>query len=473
MRAVDELDLAYAGVIRQAELVRAKEVSARELVELSLSRIAKLDGELNCFRSVYAEQAIEDAKAAQRKLRGKEPPPLLGVPVAIKDNFDVAGDITTHGTAAYGAPARVDSEVVRRVRAAGAIVVGKTHLPALAAMATTESTAFGETRNPWNVTRSAGGSSGASAAAVAAGLVPAALASDGGGSIRIPAAFCGVFGLKPQRGRISLAPYASHWHGLSVAGWETRSVADSALMLDATSGAHEIDADTPHAPENSFLEAASTPPGQLRIAYSLEVPKGLVGVRIDDEVRSAVMQTVEIFRSLGHEVTERDPGYGLTMTSTTVRLLAGVADDADALPHPERLDRRTAAWARWGRALRPALPWALAQEAPNASRLGALFDQCDALITPLASMPAFELGRWDGRGPLWTLTGMAKVVPWPGMWNQTGQPAASVPAGFSASGLPLAVQVVGRQNGEGTILALAAQLEAERGWTDHRPAVAT
>src|SRR3954451_14550149 len=192
---MDAQELAYAGVVRTAELIRSKEVSAREVVENSLARIERLDPALNAFRSIHAEHALEEAKGVTRRLRAKSPPPLLGVPVAIKDNFDVAGDVTTHGSNAYGEPAAHDSEVVRKVREAGAIVVGKTHLPELAALCTTESATFGLSRNPWNPERTTGGSSGGSAAAVAAGMVPAALASDGLGSIRIPAACCGVFGL--------------------------------------------------------------------------------------------------------------------------------------------------------------------------------------------------------------------------------------------------------------------------------------
>jgi amidase len=466
---MDELDLAFAGVARQAQLVRSKEVSPRELVELSLKRIERYDGELNSFRSVYAERAIEEAKAAGRKLRSKLPRPLLGVPVAIKDGFDVAGDVTTHGTAAYGAPAAADSEVVRRVREAGAIVVGKTHLPALAAMCTTESAAFGMTRNPWDTARTTGGSSGGSASAVAAGLVPAALASDGAGSIRIPAAFCGLVGLKPQRDRISLAPAANHWHGLTVAGWETRSVADSALMLDVTSGAAVNDTRAAPPPDRPFAEFAAASPGKLRIAYSLAVPPGLLGVQIDDDVRAALLETVEMLRALGHEVEERDPAYGLAFTPTLIRMMSGLADDTAALPHPERLERRARSWARSGRLLRAALPWALGKEQATATRLNEIFGSFDVLMTPVTACPAFELGRWDGRGPTWTLSGMARLVPWPGIWNQTGQPAASVPAGFTGSGLPLAVQLVGRPNDEGTLLSLAGQLEAERRWTERRP----
>jgi amidase len=206
--------LAFAPITRQAEMVRAGELAPRDLVDLYLARIERLDGELNAFRTVYRERALAEADQAAARLQAGDERPLLGVPVAIKDNVDVAGDVTTHGTSAYGEPAAQDCEVVRRVRAAGAIVIGRTNVPPLCGLPVTESATWGVTRNPWNLDHSPGGSSGGSGAAVAAGLVGAALGSDGGGSIRCPAAYCGLFGLKAQRGRVSLAPHPDHWHGM-------------------------------------------------------------------------------------------------------------------------------------------------------------------------------------------------------------------------------------------------------------------
>src|SRR5918998_4366788 len=224
--------LAFAGIARQAELIRAGEVSSRELVELYLERIERIDPQLNSFRVVLAERALADADQADSRRAAGDERPLLGVPIAIKDGVDVAGEVTTNGTAAHGPPAAQDAEQVRRLRAAGCVVLGKTTLPELAIMGTTEGPAFGVTRNPWNTDRTPGGSSGGSGAAVAAGLCAAATASDGAGSIRIPAACCGLVGLKPQRDRVSLGALAGHWHGLSVAGFVTRTVEDTALLLD-------------------------------------------------------------------------------------------------------------------------------------------------------------------------------------------------------------------------------------------------
>src|SRR3954452_17557566 len=306
---VDNGDLAFAGLARQAELIRAGDVTSRELVELYLERIERLDPQINAFRVVMAQRALADAGQADARRRGDDDRPLLGVPVALKDNVDVAGEVTAHGTNAYGEPARDDAEIVKRLRAAGAVILGKTHMPELAIFPWTESATFGATRNPWELISTTGGSSGGSAAATAAGLAAAALASDGGGSIRIPAACCGLYGLKPQRGRVSLMPYREHWHGLSVLGSVTRSVADTALWLDVVSGRADGDVDVARAPATTFTEAAATPPGKQRIAFSFAA--GPLPVRLlKPEVRAAVESTAELLRSLGHTVEQHDPAYG-------------------------------------------------------------------------------------------------------------------------------------------------------------------
>ncbi len=466
-------ELAFAGVVRQAELVRSGEATPRELVQLYLERIDRLDPQLNAFRIVYRDRALADADQAQARVNAGEQRPLLGVPLAIKDNLDVAGDVTTHGTEAFGAPATRDAEVVRRAREAGAIVIGRTTVPPLCAMACTESAAFGITRNPWNTDRTPGGSSGGSAAAVAAGLVPAALGSDGAGSIRMPSSFCGLFGLKAQRGRVSLSPAPEHWHGLSSVGWIARSVRDSALLYDATLGAVEGDRHQPPALARSFLESLAAPERPLRVAWSVKVPPGPLGVRVDPQVAAAVRDTGELLRSLGHEVAERDPdhhpgGYPAGMA----RVMRGIADEAATLPRRRKLERRfrqlTAVAARIPDA---ALARALAAEPEIAGRVNRLFDEFDVLLTPVAPVPAFETARWEGRGPVVLLNGNGMMIPFTVPWNQTGQPAASVPAGCTDDGLPLGVQVITRPEDEATLLSVAAQIEARRPWADRRPPV--
>src|SRR5438067_2631037 len=307
---MDAVELAYAGISRQAQLIASGEVSSRELVDLYLERIEHLDGKLNCFRVVFGERARVEADQADGRRGAGDRRPLGGVPIAVKDDIDVAGEVTAFGTNAHGGPEQSDAELVSRLRAAVAVVIGKTNVPELTIWPFTESATFGVTRNPWDRQRAPGGSSGGSAAAVAAGLVGAALGSDGAGSIRIPACWCGIFGLKPQRGRVSLAPRARAWHGLSVNGVLARRVADTALFHDVASGTTDIDHDSAPPPAQPFSTSAATPPGRLRIAYSTRFPPGVLA-RLDRDAARAVSETVELLSSLGHEVSEHDPEYGL------------------------------------------------------------------------------------------------------------------------------------------------------------------
>jgi amidase len=464
---VDAADLAFAGIARQAELLRAGEVSSRELVELYLERIARIDPQLNAYRVVFAERALAEADQADARRRAGDDRPLMGVPIALKDNLDVAGEVTTHGTNAFGEPAREDSEIVRRLRAAGAVILGKTLMPELAVYPFTETPTFGVTRNPWDLQRTTGGSSGGSGAALAAGLAAGASASDGGGSIRIPAACCGLFGLKPQRGRVSLMPDAEHWHGLSVYGSLSRTVADSALWLDVVAGRADGDADIARPPEGTFAAAAAQPPGKLRIALSL---KPVQPVRVQPEVRKGVEETAELLRSLGHEVELADPDYGLVQPLFIPRWLRGIHDDARRLPHPERLERRIRHLVAAGRLISlDAVARARAREPGYTARIAEIFRDHDVLLQPVMPELSWPVLRWEGRGVLGTSMGAANIVAFAAVWNVTGQPAASIPAGFSPDGLPLAVQLVGRPHDEATLLSLATQIEAERPWAAARP----
>jgi amidase len=452
-------------------MVRAGEVSPRELVQLSLDRIARIDPQLNSFRKVFAEKALLEAEQAEARLSAGDRRPLLGVPVAVKDCVDGAGDVTTFGTDGFTDPARSDSEIVRRLREAGAIVVGKTLLPELAICGFTESATWGVTRNPWDPQRTPGGSSGGSAAAVAAGLVPIALATDGAGSIRIPAASCGLVGLKPQRGRVSLAPDLQHWNGLSAYNCVSRGVADTALWLDVVSG-NSAEPGAPAAPQTPFAESARTPPGKLRIAWSTAPPRAAAPPTVDADAQGAVADTAELLRSLGHEVGERDPEWGGIGNSITPRYLRGAAEDFARVPHPERLERRTRGFARLGRLIPEALfEKARGAEAADAARVNAIFDSHDVLITPVMGGTALPVRRWEGRGAIQTLLGMSRFYPFCVPWNHLGNPAMALPAGFSAVGMPLSVQLIGRPGDEATLLSLASQLESERPWADKRPPI--
>jgi amidase len=468
---VNKVDLAFAGLARQAELIRNGDVSSRELVELYLERIERLDPQVNSYRVVIAERALAEADQAQARRQGDDDRPLLGVPIAVKDNVDIAGEVTTHGTSAHGGAATQDAEIVKRLRGAGAVILGKTLLPELAIFPWTESATFGVTRNPWDTARTPGGSSGGSAAAVAAGLAAAGMASDGGGSIRIPAACCGLFGLKPQRGRVSLMPDSEHWYGLSVFGSVTRSVMDSALWLDVVSGRAAGDAEAARPPATSFADAAKTSPGKLRIAVSTAT--GQPPVKVSPEVAAAVEQTADLLRSLGHDVERRDPKYGFLQPVFMPRWVRGIYDDASRLPHPERLERRVRRLVAAGKVISPNLvARSRAAEPQFASRVGEVFADFDVLLTPTIPTPPWPVLRFEGRSVVGASLGAADIVPFTIPWNVTGQPAASLPAGFSDEGLPLAVQLVGRPHDEATLLSLAAQLEAERPWADQRPAVA-
>ncbi len=467
---MDVVDLAYAGIARQAELIGVGELSSRDLVEVYLERIARLDPLLNAFRVVFRERVRLEADQADARRAAGEERPLLGVPIAVKDNIDVAGEVTALGTNAYGDPAVADAEVVRRLREAGAVIIGKTNVPELCIWPFTETETWGATRNPWDLQHAPGGSSGGSGAAVAAGLVGAALGSDGAGSIRIPSAWCGLFGLKPQRGRISMAPQAEGWHGLSVNGILTRSVIDTALFHDVASGSTPIDRDRPALPDMPFLQSARTPPGGLRIAYSTRPPAGVIPRR-DADGLAAFTETVELLRSLGHEVHEHDPDYGLdAIPAVLVRYLRGIHDEAHTLPHFERLSRRTRGMARLGGLIPTAvLERARLAEPALAGRLNRVLVDHDVLLTPATATPPPRIGRLEGRGALWSLNAVAAMVPYNSIWNVTGQPAAAVPAGFGADGLPRSVQIVARPGAEGTLLSLAAQIEAERPWAQSRP----
>ena len=464
-------EVAFAGAAKQAEMVRGGEVSPSELVQLCLGRIERLDPQLNSFRAVFAERALLEAEQAEARLKGGEERPLLGVPIALKDEVDLAGELTTRGTDAFPEPAAADSEMVRRAREAGAIVVGKTLLPELAICGFTESATWGVTRNPWNPQRTPGGSSGGSAAAVAAGLVPIASASDGAGSIRIPAASCGVFGLKPQRGRVSMQPHVEHWNGLSANGCVSRSVLDTALWLDIVSGGSP-EPGAPPPPERPFVEAAKSPPGRLRIAHSTCAPRALAPPTVSEEAKRAVADIAELLASLGHETDRHDPDWAGIGDNSVPRYMRGIAEDVEHVPMPERLERRTRAMGRLG----SLIPQGLFERAKrgreaDAARVNAIFESHDVLMTPVMGGTALPIRRWEGRGALWTLLGMSRFYPYCIPWNHLGNPAMSVPSGFAADGMPLAVQIIGRPGDEATLLSLAAQLEAERPWADRRPPI--
>jgi amidase len=450
---VDPVDVAYAGVAGQRELLRSGRLTAVELLEICLDRIERYDGRIGAFRVVFHDSARAEASAADAAHADGDDRPLLGVPIAVKDNVAVAGHAPSMGTGSPEPVAARDAELVRRLRAAGAVIVGATRLPELALWPFTESATWGATRNPWRLDHTPGGSSGGSAAAVAAGLVAAAQASDGGGSIRIPAACCGLVGLKPQRGLVPLAPDEEHWHGLSVAGVLTRTVADTALVLGVmTDGALAVD--------------TTADPGPLTVSWSV---KGAVPTPVDPAVRRGLSDVLDVLRSLGHRVVEATPSYAGVQESFLTRYARGVRDDLVRLVDPSRTEQRTRAVASMGARMPQALvarARRLGEEA--ATRLRTLPGDADVLVLPTIPHPALEVGAMTG---LRTLALAGRVTPFTAPWNVTGQPALSVPSGMSDDGLPVAVQLVGRPHSEGLLLQVAAQLEQRLQWPARRPSI--
>jgi amidase len=461
---VDARELAFAGAAAQARMLADGELTAPELLEVYLQRIAWLDSELGCYRVVLTDSARDEAYAAQDRLDAGERLPLLGVPIAIKDDVDVAGEVTACGSGGHRPAVTSDAEAVRRLRAAGAVIIGKTNVPELMIFPFTESLTFGATRNPWNPNRTPGGSSGGSAAAVAAGLAPLALGSDGGGSIRIPSSWCGLFGLKPQRDRVSLEPHDQAWYGLSVNGPIARSVLDAAVFLDATS--------TVPGPEGEFFAAATREPGKLRIALSTRIPS--IPVRVGREELTAVHQAGALLRDLGHEVITADPDYprAALFANFLPRYLRGISDDADAQAHPERLEPRTRGMARMGSFFSDhSMDMVRSAEERVSARIQSIFDDVDVVITPGTAAGPSRVGAYRGRGAVSTLLAVSQQVPYFPVWNLTGQPAAVVPWDFDGDRLPVSVQLVGRPYGEATLLSLGAQIERARPWAHRRPPV--
>lgn len=446
-------------------MLAAGSITAPALLELYLDRIARVDRELRAYRVVLTNSARREAAAAQQLLDSGERLPLLGVPIAIKDDSDVAGEYTCFGSTAYDLEATADSEVVARLRAAGAVILGKTAVPEMMLWPFTETVSFGATHNPWDLAYTPGGSSGGSGAAVAAGLAPIALGSDGAGSIRIPSTWCGLYGLKPQRGRVPIGPAEDPWCGLSVNGPLTRTVEDAALFLDVTN--------TAKTPRGGFVRAAARRSGRLRIALSAKLPPTMVA-RVGRAQQRALDGVEKVLRDLGHEVFWRDPDYPSWAMYGHVlpRMWHGVYQQVRTLHYPERLEPRTRTIARIGGLISPRqMEKVRAAEPVLAQRVQSIFDHVDVLITPGTATGPSRIGRYQHRGGVGTLAMVSARVPFNAIFNATGQPAAVVPWFLDGETLPVSVQLVGRPSDEATLLALSSQIEAARPWARARPPV--
>ncbi len=459
------------GLAAQVRALAAGEVSARALVERALSRISAAQPVLNAFVRIRADAALAEADQADRRLAAGDRAPLLGVPVAVKDDTDVAGEPTAFGCAGEFPPKAGDCEAVRRLRLAGAIIVGKTTTCELGQWPFTEGTATGSTRNPWNADHTPGGSSGGAAAAVAAGLVPAALGSDGAGSVRIPAAWTHLVGIKPQRGRVSNWPEPESFHGLTGYGPLARTVADAALLLDAVAGSHPGDRHQP-APVALSL-AAGREPGRLRIALSFRTAVTFTPKSLDPVVRAAIVRTAEALARLGHDVVEEDPRYGLIGLDFVPRAKAGVRDWYVKAPDRGLLDPRTRRTAWHGRILGGTVLWlARAAEPALHHRIGAIFDRFDVVLTPTTATPPPRIGAMARLSGWATDKASIATCPYAWPWNVLGWPAISVPAGFTPRGLPVGAQLLGPAGSEPLLVSLAAALEADQRWYERWPPLA-
>ncbi|MFG2223233.1 amidase [Streptomyces sp. NPDC048644] len=468
-RTAPAADGQWEGLAEQAAALAAGQVSSAALVRRSLARIEATGHTVNAFRRVRAEAATAEADDADRRLAAGERLPLLGVPVAVKDDTDVAGEPTAFGCAGDFPPKTRDAEAVRRLRAAGAIVVGKTNACELGQWPFTEGPAFGDTRNPWHLGHTPGGSSGGSAAAVAAGLVPAALGTDGAGSVRIPAAWSHLVGIKPQRGRISTWPDAESFEGITAIGPLARTVEDAALLLDAASGSHPGDLHRP--PPVAAREAAGRDPGRLRIALSWKPPFTALPTPLHPDVRAAVTALARTLAGLGHFVEEAEPDYGLIGLAFVPRATAGVGGWAARVPDRRLLDPRTRGAARLGRLLGgPPLRRARAVEGRQRRRIGALFGRYDVLLTPTTATPPPRIGALAELSGTRTDQAMIAACPYAWPWNVLGWPGVSVPAGFSADRLPLGAQLLGPGHSEPRLISLAAQLQDAVRWHERHPA---
>lgn len=444
-------------------------VTATTLVGEAIERIEASQSTLNAFRIVRGEAALREAETADRRRAAGDSAPLLGVPIAIKDDVDFGGLPTAFGTPCDCAPAPADAEMVRRLRTAGAIIVGKTHSSELGQWPLTGGPELGHTHNPWQRNITPGGSSGGSAAAVAAGLVPAALGSDGAGSIRIPAAWTNLVGIKPQLGRIPTSPEPERFNGLTVQGPLTRSVADAALLLDLLSGAHAGDRHQP--PPVTTRDAIGRDPGRLTIGLSLKIPFTGTPTRLDPQIRQAVESMARTLSGLGHDVVVDDPAYGKRLgLNFLLRSAPALEEWRRRLPDPSKLERRTRQNARLGRWLQGTpLKLARAAEPGLRRRIGQVFDRVDILLAPTTATPPPAVDAIDHTGGWETDKIVTAACPYTWPWNVLGWPSINVPAGFNDAGLPLGAQLMGPENSEPLLISVAAQLESALRWEQHAP----
>jgi len=449
--------------VETAAAVREGRMTAREAVSAALGRAERLDPLLGAFTVLRADDALAEADAIDAGGSGADGP-LAGVPVAVKEEYDVAGLVTTLGGRGNSTPAAKDSEAIRRLRAAGAVIIGKTTMPEFGQIPLTESDATGLTRNPWNLDVGPGGSSGGSAAVVSAGIVPIALGADGGGSIRIPAAACGLVGLKPTRGRISLAPLGQHWYALVVLGGLTGTVQDSAVLLDVLAGSLPSDRWQLPDPEELFVRSVERDPGPVRIGWTTDPVQP--GVRTHPDVARATAAFMSDLAALGHDVRDGSPRFPLLLDAFVPQYFAGMRVEAGLVEHPDRLERRTKDVVRLS-------GWAGERVVERALRRGEqiaeavdrhVLGSADVVALPVLPVPVPKVGAAGDKGGIASMIASLPLTTNTTLANVTGHPAISLPAGLDSNGVPVGVQLMARRGREDLLLALAAQLErSQRG----------
>ena len=466
-------ELAFTPATELAKQLKSKQLSPVELTEAVLERIEKLNPALNAFCTLTPEMAREQAKAAEAKImRGETEGKLLGLPISVKDLIFTKGVRTTSGSLLYADRVpQEDAPTVERVKAAGAVILGKTNTPEFGWRGSTDNRVFGATRNPWNLERTPGGSSGGASAQIAAGLGPLALGTDGAGSVRIPSSFTGIFGLKPSSGRVPVYP-ASAAGDLSHVGPMTRTVADAALLLEVLAGADERDRISLPTDNTDYRAACERGVNQglrgLRVAWSAN----LGYAQVEPEVLAITERAAKRFGELGADLEEAHPGFTSPIAILNIFFYGGIsaslgdymADKADLLdPGLREIAEKglRLSGLDWGKAMlgRAAL-WDTVRR---------FFTKYDLLLTPTVPQPAFEMGIV---GPTSIAGHTVEGLDWTPFsypFNLTGQPAASVPCGFTANGLPVGLQIVGRRFADALVLQAAAAFEALQPWSSHRP----
>ncbi len=464
-------EIVYMSAVEIALAIREKKLSPVEVVDTVLTRIDKLNPKLNAYCTLLADNARKQAKEAESSvMKGAKLGALHGVPISVKDLLFTKGIRTTFGSRIYeNFIPDADNVVVERLKAAGAIVMGKTNTPEFGFMGVTDNSLFGLTRNPWNLERHAGGSSGGAAAAVAAGMGPLAVGTDGGGSIRIPSSFCGAFGLKPSYGRVPRGPGLPDWQTLSHTGPITRTVADAALMMEVIAGRDDRDINSLPETKLEYLPFLKGDLKGIRVGWSPDLGYALV----DPEVLEITTSTLGVFESLGAEV--EDAGLDLENQGLVFSIIWAVtkaSELADKLeewrgdmnPHLVQTIER-------GMSL-SAVGYAHAAVARKEfwSKIQPVFEKYDVLLTPTLSVPAFEASTYQ-------VTEIAGVKGEPALdwtpftypFNFTGQPAASVPCGWTEEGLPVGLQIIGGRFADTTVLKVAAAFERAAPWADKYP----